>query len=146
VARVVLHPGLDDRPILLVAISRRNLLTLVSKLLTPGSRCEIWNDDVPSAFAFLRLRAEPDDIHYNSPTRLGVPPGPMHPVTEKVLQAIESAIADLGVEDIGADVVAGEDSAAEVGEERRRDDDKDSSGEATDDDLSNAPEQAQEDS
>jgi hypothetical protein len=107
-ARVELQRGLNGHPVLVVALSERNLLTLLSKLYTPGSLCEVWNGDVPSAFAFVRLRAEPDDVHYSSPTRLGAPPGPMHPVTEKVLLAIHAALADLGVEDIGSDLGAGD--------------------------------------
>ena len=68
---------------------------LVSKLHTPGSRCELVCQDVPAGVAYARIRIEPDQTHYNTPGRRGAPPGAMHPVTERILRAINDAIAEL---------------------------------------------------
>lgn len=86
----------DD--VLDIVISERNLLTLLTKLYTPGSACEIGNGDVPEGFRKAWLKAEKDDVHYASATRQssqGVA-GQMHPVTEKVLAAVKKIIEDEG--------------------------------------------------
>ena len=101
-ARVLLcqHPG-TDKPVLDIALSQRNLIVLLSKLYTPGSKCSFQNGDVPADFAFAQFRAEPDEFHYASPTRGGAPPGPMHPLAEfavaEVRRRTECALADAGV-------------------------------------------------
>jgi hypothetical protein len=69
-----------------VVLSERNLLTLLSKLYTPGSECEIGggNEYAPG----LHVRAETDAAHYQDRP---FPPGPMHPETERILRAIQQA-------------------------------------------------------
>lgn len=76
-------------------LSERNALGLVSKLYTPGSRCELVCHDVPAGVAYARIRIEPDQTHYNTPSRRGAAPGAMHPVTERILRAINDALAEL---------------------------------------------------
>jgi hypothetical protein len=102
VARI--SKALDDQglPVLDVVLSERNLLVLWSKLYTPGSRCEFHNNDCPSDVAYVRLRAEKDDEHYASPTRLGAQgwAGAMHPVTEAIVAVARQAIA-AAVEEFG---------------------------------------------
>lgn len=98
----------EGHSVLDVVLSERNLLSLLSKLYTGGSRCEIQQGDVPTPFVLLRLRAEPDQVHYNSATRKGAPPGAMHPVTERVLSAIQQTLAEVGLEDIRATDADGE--------------------------------------
>jgi hypothetical protein len=98
-ARVLItHPADAPGPVLDVAISERNLLSLLSKLYTRGSSCAIDSYDVPEEFARVRLRVEPDEFHYASPTREGAPPGPMHPLTECVLVAVRVATAEFMVD------------------------------------------------
>src|SRR5581483_9745986 len=94
-ARIQLtHPRDGSRPVLLCTLSERNLLTLVTKLHTPGSRCAIGVGDVPEGFEMAWLQAEPDELHYASQTREGAPPGPMHPFSELVLLAVRRAIGE----------------------------------------------------
>ena len=76
-------------------LSERNALALVIKAYTPGSRCELVCQDVPAGVAYARIRIEPDQTHYNTPGRLGAAPGAMHPVTERILRAINGAIRDI---------------------------------------------------
>ena len=94
-ARVLLchQPG-QEQPFLDVALSERNLIVLLSKLYTPGSKCSFLNGDVPDGFSHACFRVEPDDIHYAFPTRDGGPAGPMHPLAEVVLVAVRQAIDD----------------------------------------------------
>jgi AMMECR1 domain-containing protein len=72
-----------------VALSRRNLLALLSKLDWPESARTIVNSDCyrdgrPVDDVVLVLRAEDDDEHY---ARRADPPGLMHPVTEVFIRA-----------------------------------------------------------
>lgn len=63
-------------------LSERNVLTLLTKLYTPGSACEIAGDPIDAP---INVRVETDAKHYaDRPT----PPGPMHPTTERILQAV----------------------------------------------------------
>jgi len=103
VARIEAQLGRGDGVVLDVVISERNLLTLLSKLYTPGTRREFLSGDVPPGVAFARIRAESDQQHYNSPSRRGVGPGPMHPVTEHVLRAIHDALDQLEADGAPAD-------------------------------------------
>lgn len=80
----------DD--IVLVVLSRRNLLALLHKLHLPGSaRTLICGDNnlngEPARDLVLVVQVEDDEQHYG--TRLE-PPGPMHPATERAL-ALEQA-------------------------------------------------------
>ena len=77
-----------------VVLSERKPLSLLSKLYTPGSACLLLVGDVPDGFAEVRLRAEPDEYQYYSPTREGTRAGVMHPLTERVLVAVRAAIAE----------------------------------------------------
>ncbi len=68
-------------PIVLVDLSRRNLLSLLEKLdgSPADSACTIqrrMDDDT-----FLQVRAEEDDAHYG-----GRRPGAMHPETEAAIR------------------------------------------------------------
>lgn len=95
-ARVLLcHPPGVSKPVLDIALSERNLLVMISKIHTPGSRCSFLNGDVPEGFAYATFRAEPDDYHYASPTREGSPAGPMHPVAELVHTVVKDVLAEL---------------------------------------------------
>ena len=72
---------LDDNTLVL---SERNLLTLLTKLYTEGSACEIGGgEDCP-----MSVRAEPDEVHYGQ-REYG--PGPMHPTTERIMAAVKEA-------------------------------------------------------
>lgn len=66
-----------------VILSRRNLLTLLLKLDTPGSEHTIVK---PGGIVVV---AEPDEVHYaNRPKG----PGQMHPDTEARLREFEEAL------------------------------------------------------
>lgn len=103
-ARVLIaYPPAASGPVLDIALSERNLLTLLSKLYTPGSACSFLNYDIPGELGCgcAVFRAEPDEYHYASPTREGTPAGEMHPLTERVLVAVRAAVAEfLGDGDI----------------------------------------------
>lgn len=74
----------DHRPVPTLVLSERNLLTLLTKLYTEGSLCTIGGgEDCP-----MRVKAEPDEVHYGTRE---VPPGPMHPVTERILEVVRAA-------------------------------------------------------
>jgi len=60
-----------------VTLSRRNLMTLLTKLEHPESARTIYRD-FPDIGCTLVLKAEPDDIHYRNRT-----PGPMADWTER---------------------------------------------------------------
>lgn len=62
-----------------VVLSRRNLLTLLTKLDWPESHCTIENDGV-------YVSSESDQTHYAG----RVPPGEMHPVTEAAIKDAKS--------------------------------------------------------
>jgi hypothetical protein len=97
-ARVlVTNPPDAPGPVLELKLSERNVLALLTKLYTPGSACAVDCHDVAEELGFIcaRLRVEPDELHYfASPTREGAAPGPMHPLTECVLIAVRTAIAE----------------------------------------------------
>lgn len=92
-ARVDLIYDEHDQPVLDVVLSFRNLVALLSKLMTPGSNCRLDNGRVPDGIAYARFRGESDEVHYNTPKRRGVEPGEMHPIAETVLSAVRSALA-----------------------------------------------------
>ena len=80
------------KPVLDIALSERNLLVLLAKLYTPGSACTIQSGDVPDDFGYAQIRVEPDDYHYQFPTRDGAAAGAMHPLSEAVAAAIKMAL------------------------------------------------------
>ena len=70
-----------------LVLSEKNLLSLLTKLYTKGSRCEIrGGEDCP-----MSVRAETDDKHYGS-REYG--PGPMHPVTEKLIDLVRKSMRE----------------------------------------------------
>jgi len=75
-------------------LSERNLLSLLSKLYTPGSAAAIVIGDVPPGYNSLLISAERDEKHYSSESREGEPAGIMHPVTERVLAAIRTILRE----------------------------------------------------
>lgn len=87
-ARLTVH----DDGTLDVVLSQRNLLALLVKLQTPGSACELQAGDVPDGFRKLRLRAESDETHYASSSRLGAAAGSLHPHTQAIIDAITQAV------------------------------------------------------
>jgi hypothetical protein len=96
-ARILIaNPPGGPGPVLDIALSERNLLTLLSKLYTPGSACSFLSGDIPDELGFVQacFRGEPDEYHYCSPTREGAPAGSMHPLTEGVVVAIRAAVAE----------------------------------------------------
>lgn len=95
-ARVLLYPPPDgEQPVLDIALSERNLIILLSKLYTPGSKCSFLSGDVPEGFAHACFRVESDQHHYSSPTREGTPAGPMHPLAELVHAAVKQVLSDV---------------------------------------------------
>ena len=103
-ARVLLcHLPGEEQPVLDIALSERNLIVLLSKLYTPGSKCSFLNGDVPEGFAHACFRVEPDEFHYAFPTRDGGPAGPMHPLAEAVLVAVRQAIGHAVIPPVGQD-------------------------------------------
>lgn len=92
----------DDGLVLDVVLSERNLWTLIAKLYTPNSRCTFLNNDCPPEISFVRFRAEPNEVHYDSPSR-GLAQGyagAMDPITEEIMlrirPAIEAAVNEIG--------------------------------------------------
>jgi hypothetical protein len=72
---------IKDDGTLHVTLSRRNLLTLLTKLNghPPGSKCTIV---APNIYPCTLVTAEEDAVHYARAERLGFGPGVMHPDTE----------------------------------------------------------------
>lgn len=83
-----------------VALSERNLLSLLAKLHTPGSARTITNNDIVDTdptgggIVLLAVSAESDEEHYASLTRGGAPAGEMHPHTERILEIIKRVMRD----------------------------------------------------
>lgn len=75
-----------------VVLSERNLLSLLTKLHTTGSACTIVGG---SSCPGLFVRAEPDEEHYAGRAR---GPGKMHPVTERIVQAVREATRGASVQ------------------------------------------------
>jgi hypothetical protein len=95
-ARVhIANPPGTPGPVLDIALSERNLLTLLTKLYS-GSACSFLSGDIPDELGFVHacFRGEPDEYHYCSPTREGAPAESMHPLTDCVLVAIRAAVAE----------------------------------------------------
>jgi hypothetical protein len=106
-ARVLItNPPDMPGPVLDIALSERNLLTLLSKLYTPGSAYLLVVSDIPEGLN-VRLLAEPDEYHYYSPARAGEPAGATHPLTERVLIAIRAAVAEFLDDSDGAADIEG---------------------------------------
>lgn len=101
-ARVLLtHSPALLRPVLDIGLSERNLVVLLSKLYTPGSACSLNSGDVPDLFEHAVFRAEPDELHYVSPTRDGAGPVPMHPLAELVWVTVRHTVTQaLAREDV----------------------------------------------
>jgi hypothetical protein len=91
---LVIHPPASAGPVLDIALSERNLVTLLSKLYTTGSQCSLRTGDVPDGFVGATVRVEPDELHYASATREGAAPGVMHPLAELVLVTVRRVLAD----------------------------------------------------
>jgi hypothetical protein len=84
----------SDKRVLDIALSERNLLVLLAKLYTPGSACTVTSGDVPDDVGYARIRVEPDEYHYQVPTREGAPPGAMHPLSEAVATVVKAILED----------------------------------------------------
>lgn len=91
----------EDKPVLDIALSEKNLIVLLSKLRTPGSKLTLINHEVSDEFAYARIRVEPDEYHYAPPTREGASPGVMHPIAELVYTAVKDALDAAAVADAG---------------------------------------------
>lgn len=84
-ARLLLRPGQVE-----VVLSRRNLLTLLSKLDMPGSARTILNrdcyrDGLPVHDVVLIVKADDDDAHYVG----RAPAGPVHPFSEAFIVSFD---------------------------------------------------------
>jgi hypothetical protein len=80
--------GSKTGAIVVVTLSRRNLLALLHKLEMPGSARMLTNGDCyvdgePVSDHVLILRVEEDDEHY---AKRPEPAGPVHPATERFLR------------------------------------------------------------
>ncbi len=84
----------SDKRVLDIALSERNLLVLLTKLYTPGSACTLTSGDVPDDVGYARIRVEPDEYHYEVPTRNGAPPGAMHPLSEAIATAVKAILEE----------------------------------------------------
>jgi hypothetical protein len=99
--RADLHIGSVEGSLLLVTLSRRNLLALLAKLDEPASWRTIvggyvYCDEELFDGVRLAVRAEPDELHYADRE----PPGPMLPSTEAAVRRLEaSAGAELDGDD-----------------------------------------------
>ena len=82
----------EPREILDIALSERDLITLLTLLYTPGHSGSFINRDVPPEFAYSRIRAEPDALHYAYPTREGAGPAEMNPLVEAVHRTIHKVV------------------------------------------------------
>jgi hypothetical protein len=114
--RVELLRAATGEIVLDVCLSETNLLALLAKLHTPGSSCELRPGDIPPALALVRIRAEPDERHYDIPSRGPVLPGELHPITERVVEAIRVVLADYAA-DGGEQRAAGDPTDPRDGED-----------------------------
>jgi len=76
-----------------VVLSERNLLSLFSKLFIEDSARTLYNGDVPDGYV-LKLVAEDDDTHYESPTRMGARAGFIHPDTQNLVNALYATVEE----------------------------------------------------
>jgi len=74
----------SGRPAVAVTLSRRNLLTLLAKLDTAGSkRTLLKGEEVLGELWILAVIVEEDDEHYDGRAE---PPGRMHEITEAFIR------------------------------------------------------------
>lgn len=78
----IIRDGRDEEIVVGVVLSKRNLLTLLTKLTLPGSACTIYKDGI-------YVSAEADDVHYQ-----GREPGPMIPATERQIAELAEFVED----------------------------------------------------
>lgn len=82
-----------------VHLSERNLLALIAKLYTKGSRATVTNNNItvdgaqlPSYLSFAII-AQKDAVHYNDPSRgANNGPGFMHPTTQKMIDELKKVL------------------------------------------------------
>jgi len=92
-ARVTSLFDADGRLTVAVALSERNLLTLLSKLYTPGSTPAIYTGGGDSTLHVIL--AEDDETHYGHSARGGHPAGSMHPTTEAILRHLREVLVEM---------------------------------------------------
>jgi hypothetical protein len=95
-------PWDESRERLEVALSERDLITLLQLLYTRGGAKAIFTRDVPIEFAHCRISAEWDEQHYAHPSREGAAPAavnPMESVTERTMdRLLQRQLQQLGAE------------------------------------------------
>lgn len=95
-------PWDESRATLEVALSERDLITLLGLLYTRGSAKAIVTRDVPIEFAHCRISVEWDEQHYAHPSREGAAPAtvnPMESVIERAMdQMLQRQLQNLGTE------------------------------------------------
>ena len=90
-----------ERPFVIeIALSERNLLSLLSKLYEPDSLCTITNNVIDDGagkniIGNVAIRAEKDDVHYADPARRGSAPGQMSPKTERIVKLLQKGIEEI---------------------------------------------------
>jgi hypothetical protein len=95
-------PWDESRQTLEVALSERDLITLLGLLYTRGGPKAIVTRDVPIEFAHCRIAVQWDEQHYAHPSRDGAPPAtvnPMESVIERTMdQLLQRQLQHLGTE------------------------------------------------
>lgn len=74
-----------------VTLSERNLIALLTKLYTPESAAMIGIGDAPPGVEAF-VAAETDELHYSSDTRRGIQAGPMVPLSESIMREVRAAV------------------------------------------------------
>ncbi len=90
-ARIRLVSCDDDPTTVVVTLSERNLLALLTKLYTPCSAAAIIAGDVPPGMQAV-VNAESDEAHYGAESREEVAPGAMLPLSESIVREVREAV------------------------------------------------------
>jgi hypothetical protein len=90
--RVELYNEPTGEQVLRLVLSVTNLLTLLAKAYTHGSKRTLGAPGTPPGL-IVRVTVEGDSEHYNLPDGRVVLPGELHPVTAHLVAALREALA-----------------------------------------------------
>lgn len=84
----------ESRETLDIALSERDLVSLLTLLYTPGASKSLVTRNAPVEFAHCRIVAEFDQQHYSHPSRDGAQPASVNPMDSVIERTIDRALQE----------------------------------------------------